>query len=87
MTQEGAKNPSAVLDSSSSVERASTQEIAPAAALAQKVISALVEASLVSEDDGESIRAALALGKVDAARWKLVIENQIERKAGSDDRK
>lgn len=87
MTQEGAKDPSAVLDSSLSVEQASTQELPPAAALAQKVIAALVEASLVSEDDGESIRTGLAAGKLDAARWKLVIENQLERRAGSDDRK
>lgn len=87
MTREGAKNPGAELDGSLSVDQASARELPPAEALAQKVVAALVEASLVSEDDGESIRADLASGKLDAARWKLVIENQLERKASSDDRK
>lgn len=81
MTQEQAQHSSVEVDSGASVDSG------PAEVLAQKVIAALVDASLVSESDGESIRADLATGKVDAARWKLVIENQLERKACSDERK
>ena len=89
MTQEWAKHPSAEVDSGASVEqqRVSTGDLPPAEALAHEVIAALVEASLVSEGDGESIRADLSSGKLDATRWKLMIENQLERKASSDDRK
>jgi hypothetical protein len=81
MTREQAKHSSAEVDSGASVD------LGPAEVLAQKVIAALVEASLVSEGDGESIGADLAAGKVDTARWKLLIENQLERKARLDERK
>lgn len=81
MTQEQANRSSADVASGASVDSR------PPEVLAQKVIAALVEASLISESDGESIRADLAAGKVDAARWKHVIENQLERKARSDERK
>ena len=81
MTQGKRKGLSAEVESGASVESG------PAEALAQKVVAALVDASLISKDDGESIRADLAAGKIDPARWKLVIENQLERKASSDERK
>ncbi len=59
----------------------------PADALAQRVVAALVDAGLVSGPDGESIRADLAAGRVDAAQWRIVIENQLERKARSNERR
>jgi hypothetical protein len=81
MTQEQGKHSNAEVDAGASVDSG------PAEALAQKVIAALVDASLISEGDGDSIRADLAVGKVDAARWKLVIENQLERKASPNEPK
>jgi hypothetical protein len=59
----------------------------PDAVLAQKVIDALVADGLLSEADGASIRADLADGKVDSGRWKMVLENQIEREARADERR
>lgn len=59
----------------------------PNAVLAQKVIADLVAEGLLSEIDGVSIRADLADGKVDSTRWKMVLENQIEREARADERK
>lgn len=59
----------------------------PAEVLADKVIVALVEANLISKDDGDGIHADLAAGRLDAIGWKLVIENQLERKAKTDERK
>jgi hypothetical protein len=73
-------------DSSQDVDSAESSDSGPADALARKVVAALVGQSLVSEDDGESIRADLAAGSLDTAGWKLVLENQLERKARSDER-
>lgn len=56
----------------------------PAETLAREVVQALVEADLISEDDGQGICSAVTNGKIDADRWKLVIENQLERKARSN---
>jgi hypothetical protein len=81
MTPEHSKHSSVEVDSGSSVD------LRPTEALAQHVIAALVDANLISKGDGESILADLAAGKVDAGRWKLVLENQLERKAHSDERK
>lgn len=80
MTQHQAMGPSAA-----SASRP-IADAGPADALAKKIVAALVNAGLVSGADGESIRADLAAGRVDAARWRLVIENQLERKARSDER-
>lgn len=81
MTEEQANRSSGQVDADASIDSG------PAEVLTQTVIAALVEASLISESDGESIRADLAAGKVDAARWKHVIENQLERKACSNEQK
>ena len=64
-----------------------TSDVSTPAVLAQKVIEALVADRLVSEADGAGIVADLAAGKVDAAKWKLVLENQLEREARADERK
>jgi len=73
-------------DSSQDVDSVESSDSGPADALARKVVAALVGQSLVSEDDGESIRADLAAGSLDTAGWKLVLENQLERKVRSDER-
>jgi len=61
-------------------------ESSPDVVLAQKVVDALVADGLVCEADGTTLHADLAAGKVDSAKWKLVLENQLERGA-SDERK
>jgi hypothetical protein len=66
---------------------AQTVGATPDAVLAQQVIDALVADGLISEVDGASIRADLADGKVDSARWKMVLENKIEREGRPDERK
>lgn len=72
-------------DESARSERA-TDTTTPDAVLAQKMIDALVADGLVSELDGASLLAGLAAGTLDAAKWKLVLENQLER-GGPDERK
>ena len=58
----------------------------PDSALAQKLVVALVADGLISQADGASIRADLAAGKMDLAKWKLVLENQLEREAHTHER-
>ena len=52
--------------------------VTPSEELAQSIVAALVEDSLISQVDGETIRAALATGKLTAATWRLVLENQLD---------
>ena len=78
-----AKNASKKTDASASA----SGDLSPNDALAQKVIAALVEANLISSADGEAIAGRLAAGTLDEATWKLVFENQIERKEAPDGRK
>lgn len=70
-------------DNSEQTEVGST----PDALLAQKVLNALVADGLVSEADAANIRADLAGGALDPGKWKMVLENQLERKALADERK
>ena len=70
-------------DNSEQTELGST----PDALLAQKVLDALVADGLVSEADAANIRADLAAGELDAGKWKMVLENQLEREARADERK
>jgi hypothetical protein len=58
-------------------------DLSPNEALATKVIAALVDAGLVSAADGQIILGRLAAGTLDEGSWKLVVENQIERKGGA----
>lgn len=60
------------------VDKPNLNPLTPSEELAQSIAAVLIEDELISEDDGEKIRAGLATGKLTAAIWRLVLENQLD---------